>query len=63
LAVEQSQSDYLNSLVYRLNRMINELEMGARSGEESRIARLLASEIEPVFDSLEGFGSSVHDSV
>lgn len=63
LAVEQSHSDYLNSLVYRLNRMVDELEVGGRTGEESRIARLLASEIEPVFDSLEGFGTSVHDSV
>ncbi|MCA9779683.1 MAG: GAF domain-containing protein, partial [Candidatus Eremiobacteraeota bacterium] len=41
----------------------NELEVGGRSGEESRIARLLASEIEPVFDSLESFSTNVHDSV
>lgn len=63
LAVRQSQIDYLDSLVYRLDRLIGELEMGARSGDESRIARLLATEIEPVFDSVEHFGDDIHSSV
>lgn len=63
LAAEQSKIDYLSSLVYRLERLISELEIGSRSGDEVRIARLLATEIEPVFDSIGGFGPGIHDSV
>jgi hypothetical protein len=63
LAAERSQIDYLSSLIFRLDKMISQLEKGVRSGDESRIARLLASEIEPVFESLEKFGPGVHDSV
>lgn len=63
LAVEKSHIDYLDSLVFRLDRLIGELEIGSRSGDESRIARLLATEIEPVFDSVEGFGDDIHTSV
>jgi hypothetical protein len=63
LAADQTQIDYLRSLVFRLERMISELEVGVRSGDEVRIARLLATEVEPVFDSIGGFGPAVHDSV
>lgn len=63
LAARQSRIDYLDSLVYRLDRLIGELEVGARSGDESRIARLLATEIEPIFDSVENFGADIHSSV
>jgi hypothetical protein len=62
-AAERSNIDYLGSLIFRLDRMISELEKGVRSGDESRIARLLATEIEPVFNSLERFGPGVHDSI
>lgn len=63
LAVEQSEIDYLHSLIFRLERMIHELEIGVRSGDETRIARLLSSEVEPVFTSLESFSPQVRDSV
>ena len=43
--------------------MISELEIGVRSGDEGRIARLLATEVEPVFKSIEGFSDKVHESV
>ena len=63
LAVDQSKIDYLSSLIFRLDRMISELEIGVRSGDEGRIARLLATEVEPVFKSIEGFSDKVHESV
>ena len=63
LAAERSKIDYLSSLIFRLDGMIDQLEVGVRSGDESRIARLLASEVEPVFESLEKFGPGVHDSI
>jgi hypothetical protein len=63
LAANESHIDYLSSLVFRLDRLISELEVGSRSGDEVRIARLLSSEIEPVFDSIGGFGPGIHDSV
>jgi hypothetical protein len=55
--------EYLNSLIYRLEGLIAELETGVRSGDEMRVARILENEVEPVFGSLEQFGHSVHDSV
>lgn len=62
-AERRSHIDYLSSLIFRLERMITELEIGVRSGDETRIARLLSSEVEPVFDSLESFGDEVHGQV
>lgn len=63
LAVSRSQIEYLSSLIFRLERMTTELEVGVRSGDEMRIARLLATEVEPVFESIEAFGGDVHSSV
>lgn len=63
LAVDQTQIDYLSSLIFRLDRMISELQVGVRSGDEGRIARLLANEVEPIFSSIEGLSDNVHDSV
>ncbi len=55
--------DYLGSLIFRLERLASELDLGVRSGDEMRIARILASEVEPVFDSLETFGEEIQDSI
>ena len=62
-AERRSQIDYLNALIYRLDGLVGELEAGVRSGDEMRVARFLANEVEPVFASLETFGADVHDSV
>lgn len=63
VANESREIDYLNSMVFKMDRMISELESGAHSGDEVRIARLLATDVEPVFESLESFGTNIHDSV
>jgi hypothetical protein len=55
--------EYLSSLIYRLEGLVAELEGGVRSGDEARVARLLASEVEPIFGSLEVLGSDVHSSI
>ncbi len=63
LATSRRDSEYLNSLIFRLEKMVGELEHGVRSGDESRISRLLLQEIEPIFKSIESFDTDVHDSV
>ncbi len=62
-AKERSQIDYLSALIFRLDALVAELELGVRSGDELRVARLLETEVEPVFGSLEVFGQDVHESV
>ena len=62
-AQNRREIEYLNSLIYRLEQLIAELEIGVRSGDEMRVARILESEVEPVFGSLEAFGNDVHDSI
>ena len=57
------QIEYLSSMVYRLERLIGELDQGVRSGDEMRIARILENEVEPMFASLELFGNDVHSSI
>lgn len=63
LAESQSQISYLQTLIYRLDRLASELDAGIRTGDEQRVAQILASEIDPVFDSVDHFGQDVHDSV
>ena len=62
-AEQRNQIDYLGALIYRLDHLMKELEGGVRSGDELRVSRLLATEVESVFGSLESFGPDVHDSV
>lgn len=62
-AERRREVEYLNALIYRLDGLVNELEAGVRSGDEARVARFLANEVEPVFSSIEVFGPEVHDSV
>lgn len=62
-AREQRQVEYLSSLIYRLEQLIDELSKGVRSGDEMRVARILEAQVEPIFKSLEVFGRGVHDSI
>jgi hypothetical protein len=62
-ARDRRQVDYLSTLIYRLERLILELENGVRSGDEARVSRLLDNEVEPLFVSLQAFGGDVHDSI
>lgn len=62
-AEDRRQIDYLTSLIFRLDRLVEELGTGLRSGDEMRISRILEYEVEPLFASLEGFGDDIHSSV
>ena len=63
LAENQSQISYLQTLIFRLDRLASELSAGVRTGDEQRIAQVLSTEIDPVFDSVDHFSPEVHESV
>ena len=62
-AREHRPLPYLASQEFRIGRLIEELAPGLHSGDESRVSEFIKSEVEPMFDSLEGFAPVVRDKV